>query len=235
MAEDAVDEAIKVFDLKPVAPTTKVDVGGFNDLAKSDAAILDGSCQTQRIRLIGSHGFSATLFANLIQEYKLDEDVARHLAENYGDRAWEIARMAANPDTEASQRLSPSFPFLKAEVQYAVDNEYAQTTVDVLARRTRLSFLSVQDALKALPSVIDIMGDRLHWTEARREIEWTDTVTFLQSMGLPLEQLKVTREQVLSNEHRIEAVKMPHLETAVVVPTPDSVGQPGLSIAAPAA
>ena len=41
------------------------------------------------------------------------------------------------------KRLHMEFPYIDAEVRYAV-KEYACTTVDVLARRLRLSFLNVQ-------------------------------------------------------------------------------------------
>ena len=161
MAEDAVDEAVEIFNLKPTAPTSRIDISGFNEVETSDSSVLNGSCQTHRIRLVGAHGFSTTLFANLIQEYKIDPDVARHLAENYGDRAWEVARLATSRDQpELSERLSPLFPYLRAEVKYAMEAEYAQTAVDVISRRTRLSFLNVQAALEALPTVIDIMRDR---------------------------------------------------------------------------
>jgi len=57
-------------------------------------------------------------------------------------------------------------------VRYAVLHEYAQTAVDVLARRTRLAFLNAQAALEALPVVIDPMAEELHWDKARKDIEW---------------------------------------------------------------
>ncbi len=203
MAEDAVDEAIKVFSLQPRKPARVLDISGLNSF--NDAAILDGSCQTHRVKLIGAHGYSKTLFINLIQHFGIDADVATHLAQNYGDRAWDVAALAA-PTTDTThyplrgQKLSPLFPFIDGEVRYAVKSEYAQTAVDVLARRTRLSFLNAQAALEALPVVIDLMGEELQWNQARREVEWTETVQFLASMGLPASKLNVTREQVLAGE-----------------------------------
>jgi glycerol-3-phosphate dehydrogenase len=48
--------------------------------------------------------------------------------------------------------------------------------------------------------VIDLMGEELQWNQNRKDLEWTDTVHFLASMGLPESKLNVTREQVLSGE-----------------------------------
>jgi glycerol-3-phosphate dehydrogenase len=44
------------------------------------------------------------------------------------------------------------------------------------------------------------MGEELHWNQTRKDLEWTETVHFLASMGLPECKLNVTREQVLSGE-----------------------------------
>lgn len=73
---------------------------------------------------------------------------------------------------------------IDAEVRYAVRHEYAQTAIDVLARRTRLSFLNARAALDALPTVVDIMAQELNWTYAQRKQQIDDAVRFLGSMGI---------------------------------------------------
>lgn len=200
MAEDAVDEAIKVFKLQPKPTSYVPDISGVNGVDPS-VSLLNGTCQTHHIRLLGAHGYSTTLFINLIQHFGLETEVAKHLAADYGDRAWDIAALASpvenSPFPLRGQRLSPLFPYIDGEVRYAVRSEYAQTAIDVLARRTRLSFLNAQAALQALPRVIDIMADELKWTTARKEIEWKETVTFLASMGLASDLLQITREEVV--------------------------------------
>jgi glycerol-3-phosphate dehydrogenase len=204
MAEEAVDKAIEVFKLQPKSTSYVPDLAGVNGVDPS-VRLLDGTCQTHRIRLVGAHGYSTTLFINLIQHFGLDIDVAKHLASDYGDRAWDVAALASATDNtehypRRGQRLSSLYPFIDGEVRYAVRSEYAQTAVDVLARRTRLSFLNAQAALHALPKVIDIMADELKWSETRKQNEWKDTVNFLASMGLPSDMLQITREQVLRGE-----------------------------------
>lgn len=185
MAEEAVDEAVKAFSLKTDRVSQAPDISGSGLAFDSD--ILDGSCQTHQVRLIGAHGYSKTLFINLIQHYGLETDVAQHLTQSYGDRAWQVAALSTPTSTrfpERGSRISPLYPFIDGEVRYAVRNEYAQTAVDVLARRTRLAFLNAQAALEALPTVIDLMADELHWDSKRKDLEYRDSVKYLASMGL---------------------------------------------------
>jgi glycerol-3-phosphate dehydrogenase len=62
--------------------------------------------------------------------------------------------------------------------------EYAQTAIDVLARRTRLSFLDAQGALDALPRVVEIMAEELGWTRGQKKQQIENAMLFLSSMGL---------------------------------------------------
>ncbi|KAK4455628.1 FAD dependent oxidoreductase-domain-containing protein [Podospora aff. communis PSN243] len=197
MAEECVDAAISHFHLHPKRVTNAPRVSGTEDI--DDGADLDGTCKTHSVRLIGAHGFSRTLFIHLIQHFGVETEVAKHLTESYGDRAWTVAALCRPTEKRfpaRGERISQLYPFVDGEVRYAVRHEYAQTAVDVLARRTRLAFLNAQAALEALPRVIDIMAGELKWDKRRQEVEWKETVSFLESMGLPQPMLKVTRKQV---------------------------------------
>jgi glycerol-3-phosphate dehydrogenase len=201
MAEEAVDESIKTFGLQTRRVEQLPDVSGTG--LKTDNFTLDGSCQTHQVRLVGAHGFSKTLFINLIQHFGLETDVAKHLTESYGDRAWEVAALSSPTFSRfplRGNRVSALYPFIDGEVRYAVRHEYAQTAVDVIARRTRLAFLNAQAALEALPSIIDLMSEELNWDEKRKALEWTDSVQFLISMGLPPNRQKLTRKEVESGK-----------------------------------
>jgi len=197
MAEECVDAAVAEFGLRPRPLAAVPRVGGT--AAVADDAVLDGTCQTQKVRLLGAHGFSRTLFINLIQHFGVETEVAKHLIESYGDRAWAVAALCRPTDKRfpaRGERISALYPFVDGEVLYAVRNEYAQTAADVLARRTRLAFLNAQAALEALPNVIDVMARELKWDKRRQELEWKETVRFLESMGLPAPMLNATRKQV---------------------------------------
>lgn len=201
MAEETVDESLKLYDLKPVPVMQVPRISGTEMI--DDSAPLDGTCQTHQVRLIGAHGFSKTLFINLIQHFGLETDVAKHLTESYGDRAWTVAALSSPTEQRFPVRgvkISPLYPFVDGEIRYAVRHEYAQTAVDVLARRTRLAFLNAQAALEALPKVIDLMAEELHWDRHRQDREWRDSVKFLASMGLAKSKLGVTRRDVESGK-----------------------------------
>ena len=189
MAEETVTEAIKVFNLQTRPVTNMPDISGVGGRGLvADGAVLDGSCQTHQLRLIGSHGYSNTLFINLIQHFGLETDVAKHLAESYGDRAWQVASLSSPTDIRfpvRGTRLSELYPFIDGEIRYAVRHEYAQTAVDTIARRTRLAFLNAEAALEALPNVIDLMASELKWDNRRKDLEWKESVRFLLTMGLP--------------------------------------------------
>ena len=197
MAEEAVDEALTEFDLKTPGVSNPPLVSGVDGFHED--MVLDGACKTHNVRLVGAHGFSKTLFINLIQHYGIETEVAKHLTAAYGDRAWTVAALCAPTESRfpvRGIRISELYPFVDGEVRYAVRHEYAQTAVDVVARRTRLAFLNAQAALEALPRIIDLMGEELGWSKARKAIEWTNAVHFLGSMGLPKGKLELSRADV---------------------------------------
>lgn len=180
MAEDAVDRAVKEFNLK-TQPLPESNISG---IAAAKATELDGSCRTHSLRLVGAHGFSPRLHSELVQRFQLPDDVAEHLAHNYGDRAWEVASLTSAGNTDSRRLAGEAFPFVDGEVRYAIRNEYAMTAADIVGRRMRLAFLDVQAALKALPTIISIMGEELKWNDKRRKQEFANAVKFLRSMGL---------------------------------------------------
>lgn len=176
MAEECVDEAISHYGLHTKAFANAPRVSGTNLV--DDGAHLDGTCQTHNVRLVGAHGFSKTLFIPLIQHFGVETEVAKHLTESYGDRAWTVASLCKLTDQRfpaRGERIARLYPFVDGEVRYAVRHEYAQTAIDVLARRTRLAFLNAQAALEALPKIIDIMSDELKWDRARQDTEWKES------------------------------------------------------------
>ena len=166
-----------------------------------DEAPLDSTCQTHRVRLVGAHGYSKTLFINLVQHYGIDTEVAKYLCQAYGDRAWTVAALCSPTEQRfpvRGKRVSGLYPYVDGEVRYCVRHEYAQTATDVIARRMRLAFLNAQAALESLPMVIDIMAEELKWDAKRKDTEFKNSVRYLGSMGLPKNKLSLTRKDVES-------------------------------------
>ena len=114
-----------------------------------------------------------TSFIKLVQNYGLETEVAIHLSNTYGDQADKVVEMGSLTGKRwpvIGTRLHEEFPYIEAEVKYAV-KEYARTAVDILARRTRMSFLNVLAADESLPRIIEIMGDELKWSKQKRQVD----------------------------------------------------------------
>lgn len=103
---------------------------------------------------------------------------------NYGTRALQVAEIA-QADPRMAQRLVPRYPFLAAEVVFACEQEYAQSAVDVLARRTRIAFLNAEAARSAIPAVVDLMASFHGWSNARRRAESDKAMAYLVGMEAP--------------------------------------------------
>merc|ERR1719213_615776 len=84
------------------------------------------------------------------------------------------------------KRLSNKHALLEAEIVFACRQELACTAVDVLARRTRISFLDAQAAMEALPRVLELMAKELSWSKSRVAKEEKEAKYFLESMYMPM-------------------------------------------------
>uniref|UniRef100_UPI00398EB01E glycerol-3-phosphate dehydrogenase, mitochondrial isoform X2 n=1 Tax=Pristiophorus japonicus TaxID=55135 RepID=UPI00398EB01E len=175
MAEDTINAAIKARNLK-----------------------VTEQCKTVGLQLEGAHDWTPNLHIKLVQYYGLGTEVAHHLASTYGDKAFQVAKMAKVTGRRwpiVGKRLAAEFPYIEAEVKYAV-KEYACTAVDIIARRTRLAFLNVQAAEEALPRIVEIMASELNWSEQRVQDELNAVKQFLyHEMGY-----KVRSDELINTE-----------------------------------
>ena len=125
----------------------------------------------------------------------MDKDVAEHLMRNYGTRSLQIAELCragylGRKKEMHPKRLHPKYPYLEAEVVFAVRQEYAVKAVDVLARRTRLAFIDSCAAAEVAPNIVKMMGDMLGWSRSRRAEETKECDEFLKTMHNYKEHLK---------------------------------------------
>lgn len=158
MAQETIDAAIKACNLEPERP-----------------------CQTDGFLLEGAQGWSPTMYIRLVQDFGLECEVAQHLSKSYGDRAFAVAKMASLTGKRwpiIGKKIHPEFPYIDAEIRYGV-REYARTAIDMIARRLRLAFLNVQAAQEALPGIIDIMAEELHWSAEEKKKQQREASEFL--------------------------------------------------------
>ena len=52
-------------------------------------------CQTGNLRLEGATNWTPTMYIRLVQDFGLEFEVAQHLANSYGDRAFAVAKLAS--------------------------------------------------------------------------------------------------------------------------------------------
>lgn len=152
------------------------------DEASKAAGVAVPPARTQLLPVRGAEGYHRGFFALLIQHHSLPEDVARYLAHRYGSQAGEVAALATEGGARQPKRLHPGYPFLEAQVTYAVRHEYACTAVDVLARRTRLAFVDSRAAKACIPTVVGIMAKELQWTKGRVAEETRAAEAFVTGM-----------------------------------------------------
>ncbi|MFT5460024.1 MAG: glycerol-3-phosphate dehydrogenase, partial [Myxococcota bacterium] len=94
-------------------------------------------------------------------------DTARLLANTYGMRALDIARLAAD-DRSLAARLVPTRPEILAQVDWAVRQELASEVADIMVRRTQVFYRDQDQGLGAVPVVSARMAALLGWSEERR-------------------------------------------------------------------
>jgi len=79
------------------------------------------------------------------------------------------------------KRLAHGYPFMEAEVAYCARNEYCESAVDFIARRSRLAFLDTDAAGRALPRVIEILAAEHKWDKSRKAQELQKAKEFLET------------------------------------------------------
>ena len=151
MAQDAVDEATN--DLRRIVPE---------------------SC-TDKVAIIGADGFSVMMnkVAELSREYGVTQRTIEHLLHRYGSLFEEVLEIGTLDHT-LLHRVAENLPYLKAEIRYAVSHEGALSVDDVLSRRTRIAFESVDQGLGIVMAVAEIIAPVLSWNEIEKRASIDD-------------------------------------------------------------
>jgi glycerol-3-phosphate dehydrogenase len=148
MARDVVDAAVAGFDRSVPASVT------------------------EQLPLLGADGLAAVRAGagRLAEDYRVPRAVVWHLIDRYGTLAGEVLDLI-RADPALARPLCEGFPYLRAEVVYAVTHEDALHVEDVLMRRLRLSIESADSGTGVAEQVALIMGRLLGWSRRRRAAE----------------------------------------------------------------
>jgi glycerol-3-phosphate dehydrogenase len=127
---------------------------------------------TDQLPLLGAEGLAAATAeaGRLAEDYNLPKDAVEHLLERYGTLAEEVLELT-RADPALAGPLLDGYPYLGAEVAYAVTHEGALHVGDVLTRRIRLFFEAPEGGAAAAASVAAIMGGLLGWGAATEAAE----------------------------------------------------------------
>ena len=127
---------------------------------------------TNQLPLLGADGLPAVRAAarRLAEDYEVPPAAVEHLLGRYGSLTGELLE-AIRADGSLGRPLADGYPYLRAEVAYAVTHEGALHVDDVLARRTRLLIEAPDAGAGAAPAVATIMGGLLGWGRRRRALE----------------------------------------------------------------
>ncbi|MBI4510079.1 MAG: glycerol-3-phosphate dehydrogenase [Deltaproteobacteria bacterium] len=159
MAKEAVDKAVEWLSDRADAP-------------------LDGRrikpCRTKHRPLPGAQGLEHpglkavhAILARLRDHAHVEERVASHLAETYGQRAESLVVRAVG-NRSLIERMDSELPYVWAEVEHAVDVDLAKTVEDVLVRRIPLCLRAKDQGLGVAEEVARRMARVLGWSEAER-------------------------------------------------------------------
>jgi glycerol-3-phosphate dehydrogenase len=142
-----------------------------------DAAVADfdrvvPASVTDQLPLLGADGLAAVQAGavRLAEDYEVPSAVVEHLLSRYGTLAAEVLDLIRD-DPRLARPLADGYPYLRAEVVYAVTHEDALHVEDVLVRRMRLFIESADSGTEAAAEVSLIMGRLLGWNRRRRAAE----------------------------------------------------------------
>ncbi len=150
MAAQVVDRAITQLGVTTKSTTDTRPLPGSQGLDGTDAAL--------------------TALAKSLEGKGLPDGGAEYLAGEYGTRAPGLVERAAKTDG-ALERLDAELPSVFAQVDLAVDEEFARTLDDVLSRRIPLVLRARDQGLGVAAKVAARMAAKLGWSPERTDAE----------------------------------------------------------------
>lgn len=155
-----------------------------------------GPCVTDTMPLRGGVGYTRNIPVQLIQEFGVSEETAKHLARTYGVNAFDVCKLT-KPSGKKWPRfgnvLIEGYPYLECEIEFACKNEMVVTVKDMLTVRTRLAFLNSDAALSVAPKVADLMGKTLGWSKSETKRQLDEALVYISEFGGPIPKKEGTK------------------------------------------
>lgn len=157
MSQEVVDMAIKLLRLSGTLPSHPLYV------ARTDQDPLPGA---QGWPADDDHERVARQVRDVAGEEHMTMATAQMLANVYGMKGMDIARLVRQ-DPKLGQPLSVNRPEILAQVDWAVQQEFAATITDVMTRRTQLFYRATDQGLAASVLVGQRMQTLLGWYDSQ--------------------------------------------------------------------
>ncbi|MEY3684694.1 MAG: hypothetical protein RLZZ394_525 [Actinomycetota bacterium] len=144
------------------------------DVASAELRRIVPESSTAQLPLLGADGYFALTnkVSLLASEYGLSEQAIRHLLDRYGSEIVTLLELTGKKP-ELKSKMNPNLEYLKVEAVYAVEFEGARNLIDIIDRRTRISFESHDHGLGVAKDIAEILAKHLGWsgTEKKKQIE----------------------------------------------------------------
>jgi len=152
------------------------------DLAVLDLRrIVNDSC-TEKLPLVGADGYFALTqqAAQIAATYSIEQESVVHLLNRYGSLISEVLEIIED-DKKMGQRLTPSLPYLNAEIVYAASHEGALSVDDVISRRTRLAFEAPHAAADLADEIATLIAPILGWSAKEKKASIAEYLTQVEA------------------------------------------------------
>jgi glycerol-3-phosphate dehydrogenase len=152
------------------------------DLAVLDLRrIVNDSC-TEKLPLVGADGYFALTqqAAQIAATYSIEQESVVHLLNRYGSLISEVLEIIED-DKKMGQRLTPSLPYLNAEIVYAASHEGALSVDDVISRRTRLAFEAPHAGADLADEIATLIAPILGWSAKEKKASIAEYLTQVEA------------------------------------------------------
>lgn len=109
----------------------------------------------------------------IISTYKVSKDIGIRLSSSYGTEVFDI--LGKSP-----KELKNGI--FKEEILHFINKEYANSTLDILARRLRILFLDLDLSLKLLQPIHEILANQLKWNQKEKEKDKKEALGLLNEL-----------------------------------------------------
>jgi len=135
-------------------------------------------CETKKHKLFGNDGDIKEL-EKLMSFYPISKKTKDSLKTLYGNSCTKVLNLAN--ETDNFELINHNLPYLKAEIEYCIKEEFVEKPIDFLARRVGLCFLDKKLALNCVDVVCEEMGKILFWDGKKIEDEKIECKEFINN------------------------------------------------------